>query len=84
MKNTMKNTISTTIGALISENLDLSYFFSLNIDEYNSRLLGLHTPEAEAFLMSKGFQKIDYLYADNDEMLEFQLGNIYATLSKIK
>lgn len=78
----MKNTISTTIGALISENLNLSYFFSLSIDQDKARLLGLHTPEAEAYLMSKGFQKIDYLYADNDEMLEFQLENMYATLSK--
>ena len=80
----MKNTISTTIGSLISANVDLSYFFSGSIDEEKTRLLGLHTPEAEAYIMSKGFQKIDYLYADNDEMLEFQFGNIYATLSKIK
>ena len=80
----MKNTISTTIGSLISANVDLSYFFSISIDYDKARLLGLHTPEAEAYIMSKGFQKIDYLYADNDEMLEFQLGNIYATLSKIK
>jgi hypothetical protein len=80
----MKNTISTTLGSLISSNLDLSYFFSGSIDEEKTRLLGLHTPEAEAYILSKGFQKIDYLYADNDEMLEFQFGNIYATLSKIK
>lgn len=84
MKNTMKNTISTTLGSLISANVDLSYFFSISIDWDKTRLLGLHTPEAEAYLMSKGFKKIDYLYADNDEMLEFQLENIYATLSKIK
>ena len=81
MKNTMKNTISTTLGSLISANVDLSYFFSLSIDQDNARLLGLHTPEAEAYIMSKGFQKIDYLYTDDDKMIEFQLGNIYATLS---
>jgi hypothetical protein len=78
----MKNTISTTLGSLISANVDLSYFFSISIDQDKVRLLGLHTPEAEAYIMSKGFEKIDYLYADNDEMLEFQFGTIYATFSK--
>jgi hypothetical protein len=79
---TMKNTISKTLASLISENLDLSYFFSISIDQDKARLLGLHTPEAEAYLISKGFQKIDYLHDDNDEMLEFQLGNIYATIHR--
>ena len=78
----MKNTISRTIGVLISENLNLSYFYSLSIDQEKSRLLGLHTPEAEAYIMSKGFKKIDYLYADDHEMLEYKFENIYATFHK--
>lgn len=76
----MKNTISKTLGSLISENLDLSYFFSVNIDEEKARLLGFQSSKAEAYVMSKGFVKIDYLYADNDDMLEFQFGNIFVVL----
>ena len=65
---------------LISEDLDLSLFFSLSLDENRTRLLGYHTPETEAYLFSKGFEKIDYIYKDDEDMLEFQLENIYATL----
>jgi len=66
---------------LISEDLDLSLFFSLSLDENRTRLLGYHTSETEAYLISKGFEKIDYIYKDDEDMLEFQLENIYATLS---
>jgi len=66
---------------LISEDLDLSLFFSLSLDENRTRLLGYHTPETEAYLISKGFEKIDYIYKDDDFMVEYQLENIYATLS---
>lgn len=72
----MKN----NLAYFISEDLNLDYFWDLSINETRIRLLGYHTPEAEAYLFSKGFEKVDYLYADQDDIVEFQLENLYATL----
>jgi len=68
------------LAYFISEDLNLDYFWDLSVNETRVRLLGYHSVEVEAYLTSKGFEKVNYLYKDEDDMVEYQLENIYATL----
>jgi hypothetical protein len=68
------------LAYFISEDLNLDYFWDLSVNETRIRLLGYHSAEVEAYLLSKGFAKVNYLYKDEDDMVEYQLENLYATL----
>lgn len=68
---------------LQNANLNLEYFFNISINQSGSiRMLSHFGEETEQHLIDLGFKQIDYLYADNDKMIEYQKGCITATLCK--
>jgi hypothetical protein len=67
---------------LQNANLNLDYFFNISISQSGSIRMLTTIAEAEQHLIDLGFKQIDYLYADNDKMIEYQKGCINATLCK--
>ena len=63
--------MNKNLGLLISLGLELDLFFSLSIGEYDVRLIGDYSKKLENYVLSKGFVKYDYLYADNPKYIEF-------------
>jgi len=70
------------LGLLVALNLDMDLFFSVSITNNDIRILGDYTQDTRDYLLLKGFEKFDYLYADNDLMLEYKYKKICITLQK--
>jgi hypothetical protein len=71
-----------TLDYLVSEDLDFSHFFNMSVTRSEIRILGDWTSEAENYLISKQFQKNNYLYVDDPTKMEYELENIYVILFK--
>ena len=56
--------MNKNLGFLISLGLDLDLFYSINIGEYDIRLIGDYSRKLNTYLLSKEFDIEDYLYAD--------------------
>lgn len=67
---------------LVSEDLDYTHFFNISITDRLIRILGDWTQEAEDYLISKQFEKKNFLYVDDPIKIEYELENIYILLFK--
>jgi hypothetical protein len=75
-------TISEQLGNLIGLGIDLNVFFSLNVTSSGVTLIGNHTHELEAYLITNGFKIYEYLYSDNPDWLELIKDGCRVALSK--
>lgn len=66
---------------LISENLDLELFYSISIS-CSIRIQGHYSEETENYLIKRGFEKYDLLYAEDDKMIEYKKNQIDILLCK--
>jgi hypothetical protein len=68
----MGNTMNHQITKLLSENLNLDLFYSIDIGNNKIRLLGDYSEDLEEYLLEKLFQQKDYLYEDDFDKVEFE------------
>jgi hypothetical protein len=78
----MENTMTNELGNLISKNLDLNLFFSININKNSIRILGDYSKATLKYLEKKSFEQKDYCYADDKNRFELENGNIRIVLIK--
>jgi len=71
----MGNTMTNQLNYLISENLDLNLFFSLNLVEETIRLLSYYSEDLEKYLVEKSFVQKDYLYQNDIDKVELESEN---------
>jgi hypothetical protein len=71
----MGNTMTNQLNYLISENLDLNLFFSLNLGEETIRLLAYYSEDLEKYLVEKSFVQKDYLYQNDIDKVELESEN---------
>ena len=57
---------------LLSENLNLDFFYSIDIRFNTTRLLAEYSEDLEEYLLEKSFQQKDYLYEDDFDKVEFE------------
>ena len=57
---------------LLSENLNLDLFYSINIGYNGTRLIAEYSKYLEEYLLYKSFQQKDYIYEDDFEKLELE------------
>jgi hypothetical protein len=76
----MKNQMLNQFGKLVSLNLDLNKFFSVNIGEYDISIIGFFEESQIIELKSKGFVQKDVLYKEDIAKLEYVLEDIRVTL----
>ena len=53
--------LNRQLGCLISENINLNYFFNLDIDKTRIKLLGYYSEELEQYLLKKNFDYCNYV-----------------------
>lgn len=70
------------LGEFFELGLDLDLFWYLDISEYTINLRGKWAKRLENYVISKGFEQYDWIYADNPNELEFKKGNCRILLSK--
>ena len=78
----MGNTISKQLGNLISKNLDLDLFWSIDFDIDRVRMIGDYSKATEKYLLKKAFEHKDYIYADDKDKIELENGSIRIVLIK--
>jgi hypothetical protein len=74
--------MNKNLGFLISLGLDLDLFYSINIGEYDIRLIGDYSRKLNTYLLSKEFDIEDYLYADKPKNFEYKKNNCRILLIK--
>lgn len=57
---------------LLSENLNLDLFYSIDIRFNTTRLLAEYSEDLEEYLLEKSFQQKDYLYEDDFDKVELE------------
>lgn len=57
---------------LLSENLNLDLFYSIDIRFNTTRLLAEYSEDLEEYLLEKSFQQKDYLYKDDFDKVELE------------
>lgn len=62
--------------------LNLEGYFALTMSSNQIRLMAYYAEDLEQYLISKGFELTDYLYADDTEKFEYKNGNINIILFK--
>ena len=72
--------MNKTLGMLVSENLNLELFFNVSFDQNDIKLLAGNSDEVSNYLLSKGFEQVDYCYVDDVTATEYIKGNIRAVL----
>jgi hypothetical protein len=77
-------TMNEQLGNLITVGLDYNLFWHLEVTEYNINIQGYYTKRLENYVISKGFKKYDYLYADRPDLHEYTNGNCRILLTKNK
>jgi hypothetical protein len=75
-------TISEQLGNLIGLGIDLNVFFSVNVTTTGVTLIGNHSDEVQAYLITNGFKVYEYLYSDNPEWIELIKDGCRVALSK--
>ena len=75
-------TISEQLGTIIGLGIDLNHFFSVNVTSSGVTLIGNHSDEVQAYLITNGFKVYEYLYSDNPEWIELIKDGCRVALSK--
>jgi len=75
-------TISEQLGTIIGLGIDLNVFFSVNVTTTGVTLIGNHSDEVQAYLITNGFKVYEYLYSDNPEWIELTKYGCRVALSK--
>jgi hypothetical protein len=75
-------TISEQLGTIIGLGIDLNHFFSVNVSNSGVTLIGNHSHEVQAYLITNGFKVYEYLYSDNPEWIELTKDGCRIALSK--
>lgn len=75
-------TISEQLGTIIGLGIDLNVFFSVNVNTTGVTLIGNHSDETQAYLITNGFKVYEYLYSDNPEWIELTKDGCRVALSK--
>jgi hypothetical protein len=75
-------TISEQLGNLIGLGIDLNHLICVNVGNSGVTLIGNHTHELEAYLITNGFKVYEYLYSDNPEWIELIKNGCRVALSK--
>jgi hypothetical protein len=68
----MEHTMTQQMKTLLSENLNLDLFYSINIGYNGTRLLAEYSEDLEKYLLKKSFQQKDCIYEDDSEKVEFE------------
>lgn len=68
----MEHTMTQQMKTLLSENLNLDLFYSINIGYNGTRLISEYSKHLEEYLLHKSFQQKDYIYEDDFEKVEFE------------
>jgi hypothetical protein len=72
------------LGTLVAQGLDLNLFWYITITDYQLQLRGDYSRKLVNYILSKGFEKYDYIYEDNDKEFEYTNGECRILLSKQK
>jgi|Laugresbdmm110sd_1035091.scaffolds.fasta_scaffold19414_4 hypothetical protein len=75
-------TISEQLGTIIGLGIDLNHFFSVNVSSSTVTLIGNHSDEVQAYLITNGFKVYEYLYSDNPDWIELIKDGCRVALSK--
>lgn len=75
-------TISEQLGTIIGLGIDLNVFFSVNVTTTGVTLIGNHSDETQAYLITNGFKVYEYLYSDNPDWIELIKDGCRVALSK--
>jgi hypothetical protein len=78
----LQNYIQQEFKNLISKKLDLNLFWSISIDRKSVRIMGDYSENTIKYLLKKSFVQKDYIYADDENRLEFENGSIRIVLVK--
>lgn len=68
----IEHTMNQQMKNLLSENLNLDLFYSIDIRFSSSRLLADYSQELEEYLLEKSYQHKDYLYENDSEKIELE------------
>jgi len=74
--------MNKNLGNLIALGLDYELFWYIEITEYKINMRGYYSKKLENYILSKGFEKYDWLYADNPKECEYQKDGCRILLSK--
>ena len=74
--------MNTNVGNLIAFALDFNLFWTLTVDDYGFQVRGWYSKKLENYVLSKGFEKYDLLYADNPTEHEYKKGTARILLTK--
>lgn len=66
--------MNKNLGILVGENLDLDLIYTLTVSEYEISGQGHRNAKTIKHLLSRGFEKYDYLYGDVKSRDEFKKG----------
>jgi hypothetical protein len=64
--------MNKNLGKLIALGLDYELFWSVSVDEYSLQVRGMYSKRLENYVLSRGFEKYDWIYADNPKEYEFK------------
>jgi len=70
------------LGEYIALGLDISKFWMLEITEYKINLRGAYSQRLVNYVLAQGFEKYDWLYAENPKEFEYKKGSCRILLSK--
>ena len=74
--------MNKNLGTLIALGLDLEKFWRMDISLWEIQLRAYYTEELHAYVLLKGFEEYDYIYANNPNQFEFKIDNCKILLSK--
>jgi hypothetical protein len=72
--------MNKNLGLLIAQALDFDLFWNIRIGSDEIILYGDNTAKIQKYLLSKGFEKFDYLYENDKTKAEFKKDNIRVAL----
>lgn len=74
--------MNKNLGTLIALGLDFNLFWTLTVDEYALQVRGYYSKKLENYILSKGFEKYDWIYADNPTHHEYKKDGCRILLTK--
>ena len=72
--------MNKNLGLLIAQSLDFDLFWNVAFSKNEITLYGDNTAKIQKYLLSKGFEKFDYLYPNDKTKAEFKKDNIRVAL----